>query len=212
MFDIKRYDCKTVKNGYFNYLYYNSPSAGRKPLLIHLHGAGNRGDDMSLMDTAGPIGEVNGGRPIDAVVVAPQCHGDTWFELFEQLLEFVEAQVAMDNVDPDRVYLTGVSMGAYAAWQLAMTKPQWFAALVPVCGGGMYWNAGRLYNVPIWAFHGMEDDVVLCRESQKMVDAVNLNGGKAKLTLYPAVRHDSWVPAFADNELWAWLFAQNKCR
>ena len=104
-----------------------------------------------------------------------------------------------------RVYLIGNSMGGYGTWQLAMSVPELFAAIVPVCGGGMYWNAGRLQNVPVWAFHGGKDPTVFVEESQKMVDAVNRKGGNAKLTVYPEHKHDSWTDTFSNRAVYDWL-------
>ena len=162
------------------------------------------------MSHAGPIGELEKGRKIPARIVAPQCCGDTWFELFETLIDFAENMANESGVDKSRIYLTGVSMGAYAAWQLAMTKPDMFAALVPVCGGGMYWNAARLKNIPIRAFHGALDTTVLPEESVHMVAAVNNSGGKAELTVYPDMAHNSWERAFADDEMWKWMLSQKR--
>ena len=101
-------------------------------------------------------------------------------------------------------------MGGYAAWQLAMSLPDLFAAVTPVCGGGMYWNAQRLKNIPIWAFHGKIDTTVLVAESIHMVEAVNANGGHAKLTIYPDAGHNAWDPTFSDPAYWSWILQQRK--
>ena len=101
-------------------------------------------------------------------------------------------------------------MGGYGAWQLAMSLNDAFAAVIPVCGGGMYWNAGRLKNTPVWAFHGAKDRVVFCEESQKMVNAVNAKGGNAKLTVYPENGHDSWTDTYGNREVWEWMLSQRK--
>ncbi len=125
-------------------------------------------------------------------------------------MEFIDHHRHDARVDIDRVYLCGNSMGGYAAWNMACLRPDWFAALVPVCGGGMPWLTYQLKELPIWAFHGMQDTTVLPEESLHMVKAVNANGGSAKLTLYPHAAHDAWVPAFTDDEMWAWMFAQRR--
>lgn len=114
------------------YLCYSPNNDGNLPLIIYLHGAGSRGTELSQLSHAGPIGELEKGRNIPARMVAPQCCGDTWFELFETLIDFAENTANESGVDKSRIYLTGVSMGAYAAWQLAMTKPDMFAALVQI--------------------------------------------------------------------------------
>ena len=192
------------------YLYYSPNTDGNLPLIIYLHGAGSRGTELSQLSHAGPIGELEKGRNIPARMVAPQCCGDTWFELFETLIDFAESTANESGVDKSRIYLTGVSMGAYAAWQLAMTKPDMFAALVPVCGGGMYWNAERLKNMPVWAFHGALDDVVLPEESIKMVRGINKSGGNAKITVFEKADHNAWDPAFALDEMWKWMLSQKR--
>ena len=192
------------------YLYYSPNTDGNLPLIIYLHGAGSRGTELSQLSHAGPIGELEKGRNIPARMVAPQCCGDTWFELFETLIDFAENMANESGVDKSRIYLTGVSMGAYAAWQLAMTKPDMFAALVPVCGGGMYWNAERLKNMPVWAFHGALDDVVLPEESIKMVRGINKSGGNAKITVFEKADHNAWDSAFALDEMWKWMLSQKR--
>jgi predicted peptidase len=99
-------------------------------------------------------------------------------------------------------------MGGYGIWQLAMSMPKFFAAIVPICGGGMYWNAARLVNVPVWAHHGEIDHVVKVEESVKMVEAVNKQGGNAKLTIYPDTDHNSWTPTFSNPEVFDWLLSK----
>lgn len=192
------------------YLYYSPDNTDDVPLVIYLHGAGSRGNELSQISHVGPIGELENGRAIPAKIAAPQCHGDTWFELFETLIDFAKNAVNEKGVDKRRIYLTGVSMGAYAAWQLAMTMPDMFAALVPVCGGGMYWNSERLKNMPVWAFHGALDNTVLPEESIKMVRGINQNGGNAKITVFEKADHNAWDPAFALDEMWDWMFSQSK--
>ena len=101
-------------------------------------------------------------------------------------------------------------MGGYAVWQLAMSMPAYFAAIVPICGGGMYWNAARLKNVPIWAFHGALDNVVHPRESINMVEAVNACGGNAKLTIVEDVAHMVWCDVYENREVFNWLLGHRK--
>ena len=139
------------------------------------------------------------------ITVSPICARDTWFDYMETLSALVLELSSSDFVDPSRLYLTGASMGGYATWQLAMSMPGCFAAIIPVCGGGMYWNAARLAGTPVWAFHGALDDAVLVEESIKMVDAVNNNGGSAKLTVYPNNTHDAWNDTYSNPEVFEWL-------
>lgn len=179
------------------------------PLLLYIHGAGGRGQDIDVLYN-GDFFDIVEKQNLNVISVAPQCYADTWFCIFEQLQDFLQHIIDQDYIDKNRVYLVGASMGAYTTWQLAMSRPELFAAIVPICGGGMYWNAGRLKDIPIWAFHGKEDPVVFCEESEKMVHAVNAAGGNAKLTIYEGVEHASWVNAFENQEMWAWLMEQKK--
>lgn len=180
------------------------------PALIFLHGAGTVGNDIEKLAGNAFWGHID--RPdFPCVTFAPQCDaGMVWFDMFERLRGFAKMIVTLDFVDDSRFYLTGNSMGGYGTWQLAMSLPKLFAAIIPVCGGGMYWNAGRLKDLPVWAFHGEKDRVVLCEESKKMVNAVNARGGCAKLTLYPDKEHNSWDATYGDPEVWAWLFSQRR--
>lgn len=210
MFSQKSFFSKRINGEHIDYIEYCADSDGKLPLLIYIHGAGSRGNSLSLLESVGPKHEIEKGRRPDCLFVMPQCHKDTWFELYEALLEFIEAVRNDARVDKNRVYICGSSMGGYTVWQLIMSRPEWFAAAIPVCGGGMYWNAARLIGLPIWAFHGSNDGVVLPDESKKMVDAVNNAGGNARLTVYEGVGHNAWSYAFADDKVWDWLFSCSK--
>ena len=149
-----------------------------------------------------PLGE------FDPVVVCPQCpEGYVWDNLIFQLDQIVADAINDYPVDSSRVSLTGLSMGGFGAWSYAITRPRRFFRLAPICGGGMYWNAVRLAGVPVWAFHGGQDKLVLPEESQKMVDAVNTRGGNAKLTIYPNNKHDAWTDTYSNPEVYEWLLS-----
>ena len=175
------------------------------PVVIYLHGAGGRGREISLIRNHTFL-ELSAPYLCDAISVAPQCYANSWFDIFEQLQEFIEFIIADEHADKERIYLTGASMGGYATWQMAMSRPELFAAIVPICGGGMYWNAVRLVHMGVWAFHGDSDRTVLPEESKKMIERITACGGKkAKLTIYENTEHNAWSPTFADGEVWAWL-------
>ncbi len=182
----------------------------RYPVMLHIHGAGGRGNDISIIENHFVLRTLNEKRESRFVVVSPQCYADTWFEIFEQLTEFTAFIREESYTDKERFYLAGSSMGGYTTWQLAMTRPEWFAAIIPVCGGGMYWNAARLKDVPVWAHHGLLDPVVKVEESIKMVNAVNANGGSAKLSIYENVQHNSWENAFTNEEVYEWMLSHKK--
>ena len=199
-------------NRRMQYLFYSPSQNEPVPLILYLHGAGSRGNTLSSIAHVGPLLEVDNGRSIPAAIAAPLCEKDNWFEIFETLLDFVDTMAGEPNIDRSRIYLTGVSMGGYAAWQLAMSRPEVFAALIPICGGGMEWNAARLRNIPIWAFHGALDTTVSPQESLKMVAAVNKNGGSAKITLFEKTAHNAWDYVFSREEVWNWLFSNRKIK
>lgn len=185
--------------------YPDSFEEGKKyPVILQLHGAGTRGDNIEVLRS----GSFHFNCHHEYVGVAPLCSKNTWYDCFETLERFVDMIAKESFTDPERLYLIGASMGGYATWQLAMSMPEYFAAIVPVCGGGMSWNAFRLVNVPIWAHHGAKDPTVAVEESERMVDAVNRSGGNAKLTVYPDVEHASWVPAYENSLVFDWLLEQ----
>lgn len=177
------------------------------PVIILLHGAGTRGDDLDMVLSNKYFEVVEKYEDFPFITVAPQCSENTWFDVFEQLERLAIKISNEDFCDKKRIYLMGASMGGYGTWQLAMSLPELFAAIVPICGGGMYWNAGRLINVPVWAFHGEQDMTVKVEESIKMVDAVNKKGGNAKLTIYPDRQHDSWTDTYENYEVFKWLLS-----
>lgn len=180
--------------------------AKKYPLLFKLHGAGGRGDDIApLLRDSAFLKQREKFNDFPFMTIMPLCHENTWFDMWQELKEFIFYTTTLPNIDSERIYLMGASMGGYATWQMAMSHPELFAAIVPICGGGMYWNALRLVNVPIWAFHGAKDNVVLPRESEIMVERVNNFGGKAKLTIYPENDHNAWDDTFSNPQVYKWL-------
>ena len=180
------------------------------PVLLFLHGAGTRGSDIRVLEN-NPFFKLTAQHAdLPFVTVAPLCHSETWFDLFETLKRLVGAIQTADFADPDRIYLIGASMGGYGTWQLAISMPEAFAAIVPICGGGMYWDAGRLKKIPVWAFHGDSDPTVFPEESVKMVNAVNKRGGSAKLTVYPDTKHDAWTATYQNREVFEWLLSHRR--
>ncbi len=180
------------------------------PVIIFLHGAGTRGNDISKLMT-NPYFEITDTLvDFPFVTVAPLCRTDTWFDCFEDLKRLVLEIVNQEYTNKKKIYLMGASMGGYAAWQLGMSMPEIFAAMVPICGGGMYWNAGRLVHVPVWAFHGAKDVTVFPEETVKMVEGVIQAGGNAKMTIYPENGHDAWSDTYRDYEVYKWLLSKEK--
>ena len=181
------------------------------PMMIFLHGRGERGDDLQLVKKWGPPRIVETQPDFPFVLVSPQCPKEKMGWNTASLKTLLDHIIKSQNVDPDRVYLTGLSMGGYGAWALAAEYPKTFAAVVPICGGGDKTSASRLVDIPIWAFHGEVDDVVPVSQTRDMVQAIEQAGGKKiKMTLYPDVGHDSWRKAYADPELYKWLLQQKR--
>ncbi len=195
---------------WLKYMYHRPERPEKLPLVVNIHGAGGRGDDLSLIEKG--VSLVNAVKFVGekAVIVAPQCHSKYWFDLFEVLTEFIDEMRHLDGVDIDRVYIIGTSMGGYTTWQMCLSHPDWFAAAVPVCGGGMYWAAAGLKNLPIWATHGALDTTVLPEETIHMVKQVNQNGGNARITIFADAKHDAWTPTYTNPEIWEWMFSQKK--
>lgn len=181
---------------------------GKKhPVIVFLHGAGTRGTDIEAVRTNPYFTITKTYDDFPFITIAPYCHEDSWVELQHTLKKLIRSIAQSDFADSKRIYVMGNSMGGYGTWQLAMGIPELIAAIVPMCGGGMYWNAPRLINVPIWAIHGGKDNVVFTEESQKMVDAVNNSGGNAKLTIYPDHYHDVWTDTYNNREVFEWLLS-----
>lgn len=180
------------------------------PTILFLHGAGSRGNDLELLKNNPYFSLTAQHDDFPFITVAPQCSKNSWFDHFEALEALVAEVSEYSFVDSSRIYLMGASMGGYATWQLAMSMPECFTAIVPICGGGMYWNAARLVDLPVWAFHGALDKTVLVEETVKMIEAINQKGGNAKLTIYPENTHDAWSDTYSNCEVFGWLLNQRK--
>lgn len=186
--------------------------AGKKwPLIVFLHGAGERGEDLNLLKKHGPPKLINQGKDLGAIVVSPQVPtGEIWDAHAVKAL--TDEVIATLRVDKERLYLTGISMGGFGTWETAITYPDTYAAIVPICGGtGVRWLlAERIKHLPTWIFHGAKDTVVPPENSEKIHAALKKAGSPAKLTIYPEAAHDSWTKAYDDPELWAWLMQQRR--
>lgn len=179
----------------------------RLPMIVFLHGAGERGTNPEIMKCHSIPKLFDGPVNYRCVVVCPQCpDNQVWNTQVDRLKCFIDCMAESYHVDRKKISLTGVSMGGYGSWELAMSYPELFCALAPICGDGMTWRAGLLKDLPVWAFHGGADNVVFPEGSVRMVEAINRAGGQAKLTLYPGVGHDSWAKAYLpETGLIEWL-------
>lgn len=200
----------------FPYLVYlpEEPAAeGEKlPMIFYLHGAGSRGDDLSILIRNGLPGMILRGEfRYRCIVVAPQCPDEkVWIYYIRELLELADFAVDKFSADPERVALSGLSMGGFGSWELAMYAPQRFSCLAALCGGGMSWRASLLKNMPVRAFHGGKDPVVPPEYSRLMVDAVNAAGGNAQLTIFPEDEHNCWDDTYQHTDVISWMLAQKR--
>ena len=204
-------------------------SSKKYPLLLFLHGSGERGYDnekqlthcsMYFADSA-----IRAAYP--CIILAPQCPpGKKWVEVnwkkdshtmpskpsfaMKLLLELITEFKNKFAVDTSRMYVTGLSMGGFGVWDIIARKPEWFAAAVPVCGGGDEKIAKKIKDIPVWAFHGAKDKVVKPIRSRNMIQALKQVGGNPKYTEYPDKQHGSWKSAYKEEDLFKWIFLQKK--
>lgn len=191
---------------------YNFKEAEQWPLLLFLHGSGERGNDLSKVEVHGPPKLIAAGRQFPFIVVSPQCPDLQDWDT-EALYALVQDIVKKYRVDKKRIYVTGLSMGGWATWDLAMAYPDYFAAIAPVCGvvdRNYYRRAEELKQLPIWAFHGAADEIVPVKDAAKMIGRLQEIGGNAKITIYPAAGHDSWTETYNNQELYDWLLKQRR--
>ncbi|MES2921118.1 MAG: dienelactone hydrolase family protein [Verrucomicrobiota bacterium] len=199
------------------------------PLVLFLHGAGERGVNNSAQLKHGVIPIVEGTRKLDQPVflIAPQCpEGRYWSPinletgqlleadkpnpLLEAIIALTEETAKSQPVDSKRFYVTGISMGGFATWDLLGRIPDKIAAAIPICGGGDPALTGRFANVPVWAFHGETDSIVPVKATREMVAALENAGGKPKATFYPRVDHDSWTRTYGDPAVIRWMLSQHR--
>ncbi|CAN5795397.1 hypothetical protein BH09VER1_BH09VER1_19440 [soil metagenome] len=174
------------------------------PLLISLHGSGERGDDLKKITTHGVPLLLESGKKLPFIVVAPQCPSHQWW-VPAAVMNLVGDIRAQYRVDSRRIYLTGLSMGGYGTWATAARYPGFFAAIAPVCGGALPEAADRLAGTPAWVFHGDADPVVPLRLDDRIVAALKKVHSPVKYTVYPGVQHDSWTKAYNEPGLYDWF-------
>jgi predicted peptidase len=196
------------------------------PLVLFLHGAGERGDDneAQLKHGVPEFARDENRKKYPCILIAPQCPSKLkwadWTvnaplakeptEPNRLALELVDAIQKEYSVDPKRIYVTGLSMGGFGTWDLISRHPDKFAAAVPVCGGGDPNQADKIARIPIWVFHGAQDNAVKVERSREMIEAIKKSRGMPKYTEYPKEGHASWVPAYKDAGMFKWLFEQKR--
>ena len=192
----------------------HDPAKESLPMIVFLHGAGERGDDFDLLRQNG-VPRLFAADPtylgLRVITFSPQCAEDQWwpnltFELHEAILTAAKRY----NADPDRISITGLSMGGVGTWDQITVFPETYSAAGPVCGGGVPWMLPDNLPMPIRAFHGENDDVVSIYRSREMVETVNARGGHATLTTFYPCDHNSWFGAYERTDLIPWLAAQKR--
>jgi predicted peptidase len=207
-------EMKTNIKGEINYLLFlprnYSETGSPSPMIVFLHGMGQRGNNLERVKKFGPPAIVEKNPDFPFVLISPQCPDGKWWDC-SLLKGMIDEVVRKYNVDKTRIYLTGLSMGGYGTWDLAMNYPEYFAAVAPVCGGGNIHLADRLKNTPVWAFHGKKDNAVPMQESAVVVDTLKKLGDEVKYTVLPEGDHeDAWVYAYGDSGLFDWFLEHQK--
>jgi predicted peptidase len=211
---------KTISTDYLLFLPEGYEPRGKKrwPLMLFLHGAGERGNDLKKVTDHGPPKIVKSKPAFPFILVSPQCSQDeVWSD--EMLLSLLDEVTRKHRVDAKRVYLTGLSMGGYGTWSLGLKYPERFAAIAPICGGGETIHvlltsrkkSAALKSLGVWAFHGAKDPTVAVEESERMIAALKKAGAKdVELTVYPEAQHDSWSQTYNNQTLYDWFLKHKR--
>lgn len=183
----------------------------KKPLIIFLHGSGEKGNDLEKIKVHGPL-KYNKTTPLDAYILAPQCPENSYWDS-ESLYLLTQKIIKENNIDPNRIYLTGLSMGGWGAWNLAFAHPEMFAALVPIAGFvdrvPMIENC-KIATIPTRIFHGLLDDVVDVNYSITIYKKLKPCSKDIELTIFDDAYHDSWSRVYDDSKIYEWMFKQVK--
>lgn len=203
-------DGNEVTTRYWLFLPAKYDGKEKLPLLLFLHGAGERGDDLEIVKKHGPPKLCTQQPDWPFITVSPQCPKEKRWDA-QMMAKLVDHVAETQKADEKRLYVTGLSMGGSGTWALTAAHPNKFAAAVPMCGRGDAASAEKLVSLPIWIFHGAKDTGSPVALSQTMFDAIKAAGGeKIKLTIDPDAGHDCWTKAYADPALYKWLLEQKR--
>jgi predicted peptidase len=202
---------KEIKLKYLIYLPNNYSEKDKYPLVLFLHGSGERGSDINKVKKHGLPKLIEEGKQFPFIIISPQCpENKIWNNLTEELYLLIKDVTNKYSVDDKKIYCTGLSMGGFGTWALAIAYPDLFAAIAPVCGGAISFQAPILKHLPIWAFHGYKDQAVPIAYQQMMVDAlINLNAN-IKFTVYKNYGHNIWDTTYNRQDLYDWLLSNSK--
>ncbi len=208
----RRFSMKIEKNNFkgINYLIYypkDFDESKKYPVMFHLHGAGSRGSNFKEFEGSTILSILEkGDSPLsNAICVFPQCHKDTWFDIFNDLLDLVAFLYGLPYVDKERFNASGISMGGYGIYQVMMSRPEYFHNAIVCCGGGMYWNSGRIKNIHFRLFHGKNDTAVFPEEAKRMYDRLKEACADVSLTIYEDCDHNCWDKTYSNYDNLDWL-------
>jgi predicted peptidase len=217
-----RFEQKLTRPVAYDYLISLPPTYGEDkhekwPLLLFLHGMGERGTNVWKVAVHGPPKLIQQERQLPFITVSPQCPSGQFWDP-HAVVALVDEISRKYAVDPSRIYITGLSMGGYGTWDVITLYPEKFAAAVPICGGGNLvavaaqegQKSAAYKQLPVWVFHGAKDRVVPLSESEQMVDMLKRRNGNVKLTVYPEAEHDSWTQTYNNPDLYDWLLKQQR--
>ena len=194
-------------------LYIPKNMSAEMPLLVYLHGAGERGDKLEHVERHGvPYLIKNEGVEIPAVVLCPQCPPQfVWNNIVTDVKLLIDKVAEDYGIKKDRICITGSSMGGYGTWEMGITYPNFFSAIAPVCGGGMQWRSEKLLNTPVKAYHGNKDDVVELVNSELMLKNIIAKGGTAELVVLDGFGHNDGIyEAYKNRDLMDWILKQRR--
>ncbi len=188
---------------------YAADSRKKWPMILFMHGAGERGTNLDMVKTHGIPKEIANGRKLPFIVIAPQCDANQWWDT-KSLIATLDDAEKRYRIDKDRIYVTGLSMGGFATWALAMEQPKRFAAIAPVCGGGDTSNVGRIAKMPIWTCHGDKDPVVSVDFTRKFVNELKALGSDVRYDEIKDGTHDTWTDFYKQDALYDWFLSHKR--
>ena len=184
------------------------------PMIVFLHGAGERGNDLEKIKAHGIpklFSKDENYEGIRAITISPQCPEErTWYDFKRDVFSLIDEVADKYIVDKSKISLCGISMGGFGTWEIALQVPEKLFKIAPICGGGMSWRAWYLRNTPIRVYHGGLDNIVPLCMSEVMVNAIREQGGNVEFTIYEDLYHDCWTRAFEQTDLIAWLASLEK--